>query len=260
MNLSIIIPAYNEERRIGKTLEEYCSYFRTKKKELGGFEIVVVLNACKDNTLKIVKEKQAKFKEIRFLNFEKGGKGFAITRGFQDALKRNNELIGFVDADMATPPEAYYDLVKNIGNYEGIIASRWLRESDIIQEQTFFRRVMSRTFNFLVRAMFSMSYNDTQCGAKLFKRKVIEKIASKIYLTQWAFDVNLLYLCKINSFKVKEQPTKWRDQTLSKIDILKAPMKMFTGILRLRILYSPFRKAINIYDALPARVKIKNYQ
>ena len=84
--VSIVIPAYNEEERIGKTLEEYCKFFR-KKKEI--IEILVVLNACKDDTLKIVKRFQKKFKEIRFLDFERGGKGFAIVEGFKDALKRD---------------------------------------------------------------------------------------------------------------------------------------------------------------------------
>ena len=93
MNLSIVVPAYNEEKRIGRTLEEYCKYFRGKKNELKSFEILVVLNNCRDNTLEIVKEKKLKFKEIRYLNFQQGGKGFAITEGFKDSLKRNNELI-----------------------------------------------------------------------------------------------------------------------------------------------------------------------
>jgi dolichyl-phosphate beta-glucosyltransferase len=107
-SISIVIPAYNEEKRIRNTLEEYYLFFKEKKNngEIKNFEMLVVLNACKDNTIEIVKEYQKKYQEIRFLDFEQGGKGFAITEGFKDALNRENDLIGFVDADMATSPIA----------------------------------------------------------------------------------------------------------------------------------------------------------
>jgi len=240
MKLSIIIPAYNEEKRIGITLEEYCSFFKTKikNKENDDFEIIVVLNNCKDNTLKVVKEKKKKFKEIKILNFEKGGKGFAITEGFKDALKRENTLIGFVDADMATSPEAFYDLIKNIRENDGIIASRWLKNS-IVSKRTFFRTITSGGFNFLVRSLFLFNYRDTQCGAKLFTQKVIEEIVEELKLTEWAFDINLLYLCKIHNFKIKEFPTIWEDKEDSKITSLpKTSFQMFSGVIRLRIINS----------------------
>src|SRR3989344_8183585 len=110
MKISIIIPAYNEEKRIGRTLEEYLKFFSIKKKQekIRNFEILVVINNTKDRTEEIVKEKQKKCMELRYLNFKQGGKGFAITEGFKDALKRDNKLIGFVDADMSTSPEEYF--------------------------------------------------------------------------------------------------------------------------------------------------------
>ncbi len=256
MKLSIIIPAYNEEKRIGRILEEYCKFFRNLKEEgILNFEILVVLNACKDNTLNVVKEFQIKFKEIKFLDFGQGGKGFAIIEGFKEVLKKDFELIGFVDADMATSPEAFYDLVKNIENYGGIIASRWIKGAKIYK-QTFKRKVLSRGFNFIVRSLFLIPYRDTQCGAKLFKRKVIEKITSDLTITQWAFDVNLLFLCKKNNFKVKEIPTVWEDKEESKINIAKTPFQMFSGVVRLRIIYSLFKRSIKIYDKLPEKIKI----
>ena len=148
--VSIIIPAYNEEKRIGRILEEYCKFFK-KKKEI--IEIIVVLNACKDDTLKIVKEFQKKFKEIRFLDFERGGKGFAIIEGFKEALKKDSELIGFVDADMATPPNAFYGLIRNIKSYGGIIANRWDKRSKV-GPRTFFRKLLSKWGNLIIRSLF----------------------------------------------------------------------------------------------------------
>ena len=94
MKISIIIPAHNEEKRISKTLEEYLKFFeKLKKEKILDFEILIVLNACTDSSLDIVKKYEKLHKEIRYLNFKKGGKGFAITEGFKDALKRENDLI-----------------------------------------------------------------------------------------------------------------------------------------------------------------------
>lgn len=255
MKLSIIIPAYNEEKRIGKTLEGYCKYFRNLKTDgILDFEILVVLNACKDNTLNVVKEFQKKFKEIRFLDFEQGGKGFAIIEGFKEALKKDFELIGFVDADMATPPNAFYGLVRNIGNYGGIIASRSIKGAKT--NFTFKRKLTHGGFNFGVRSIFSLPYHDTQCGAKLFKKKVIENVIEELDITQWTFDVNLLYKIKKKNFKIKEIPTIWQDKKGSNVHIIKTTIQMFAGAIRLRIIYSPFKSLIKIYDKLPEKIKI----
>jgi len=244
--LSIIIPAHNEEKRIGETLEGYCKFFQDKKKgkDIQNFEILVVLNACSDNTLDVVKQFQKKFKEIKFLDFAQGGKGFAIIEGFKDALKRENNLIGFVDADMATPPESFYDLVKNLNEYSGIIGSRWLKKSIIRTEQTPLRKITSRGFNFIVRILFLMPYKDTQCGAKLFKNKALKKITPELGITRWAFDIDLLYRLRKNKFKIKEIPTTWEDKEGSKINLLKAPFQMFAAVVRLRLIHSPFEQIL----------------
>jgi glycosyltransferase involved in cell wall biosynthesis len=252
--VSIIIP----EKRIGKTLKEYISFFKEKKsiKELKDFEILVVLNACKDKTIEIVKEEQKKSKELIYLNLVPGGKGFAITEGFKDSLKRNNDLIGFVDADMATSPKAFYDLVKNINKADGLIASRYIHGAEVRPKQSFQRIIASRTFNFLIRCLFMFKYRDTQCGAKVFKRRVIEKITPELKITQWAFDVNLIYLCKRKGFKIEEFPTKWQDKEYSKINLMNAGPQMASAVVRLRLFYSPFRFMIKAYDLLPERIKL----
>lgn len=251
--VSIIIPAYNEENRIGNTLEEYSKYFERIKKsrEINDFELLIVLNACKDNTLKVVNDKKRKFPEIRFLCFENGGKGFAIIEGFKDALKRNNDLIGFVDADMATPPKAFHDLVINIKKFDGIIASRWLKGSKIKTKQTILRIITSRGFNFLVKSILLLPYSDTQCGAKLFKRKAIESIVHEIGNTKWAFDIDLIFRIKNKGFKIKEIATIWDDKKGSKIDLIRVPFQMFSSIIRLRLMFSPFNFIVKAYNKIP---------
>ena len=249
--VSIIVPAYNEEKRIGRILEEYCKFFRKKKEPI---EIIVVLNACKDNTLKVVKGFQKKFKEIRFLNFERGGKGFDITEGFKEALKKDSELIGFVDADMATPPRAFYGLIRNIKSYDGIIADRWDKRS-YVDPQTLFRRFLSRGFNIIVRSLFLFNHRDTQCGAKLFKRNLLEKIVPVLGASEWSFDIDLLFYARKENAKIRSIPTMWADKTGSKINLKKTPLTMFLSVIRLRFIYSPFDFVVRFYRKLPEKWK-----
>jgi len=257
MKVSIIMPAHNEGKRISKTLEKYAEFFRElKEKNILDFEIVVVLNACEDNTREIAEKYKEKHKEIKILEFKEKGKGFAIIQGFEDALLRENDLIGFADADLATSPEAYYDLIKNINGKDGVIASRWLKESVIKTKQSTLRKITSRSFNFLTKSILFLPYKDTQCGAKLFKKEALEKIIDNIGITQWAFDVDLLYKAKERGLTIKEIPTVWEDKRGSKISLLKAPFRMFSGIMRLRLLHSPFKFIVRIYDKLPEKIKL----
>jgi len=258
MKVAIVIPAHNEEKRIGKTLEEYGNFFKNlKNQKILDFEIIIVINNTSDKTEIIVKKFCEKNPEIKYLNFKQGGKGFAIIEGFKEALKdENNSLIGFVDADIATPPYAFYDLIKNIKNYGGIIASRYVKGAIVKPKQSIRRIIVSRIFNFLVRVLFFMPYKDTQCGAKIFKREVIEKVVDKIGITQWAFDVDLLYKIKKQKFRIKEHPTIWADKEYSKINFMKAGPRMALSIIRLRIVNSKFKFLIKGYDMLPNWMKI----
>ncbi len=254
------MPAYNEEKRIRKTLESYGNFFSEKKKkrEIKGFEILIVINNTKDRTEEIVKETLKKYPEIRYLNFKQGGKGFAIIEGFKDALKRDNALIGYVDADMSTSPEAFYDLVKNIKNYDGIIADRWHKKSIIMPKQSLFRRFISRGYNVIVRTLFLFPFRDTQCGAKLFKREILEKNLKKLITSNWGFDIALLYcLRKESHAKIKSIPTVWRDEIGSKVNLKKTPVRMFASSIRLRLIHSPFNFIVKFYRNLPKKIKIK---
>lgn len=242
MKISITIPAHNEEKRIGKTLEEYSVYFENLRLEKGlDYEIIVVINNTNDKTEEVVKKFCVRNKRIKYLNFKQGGKGFAIIEGFKEALKSESELVGFVDADMATSPEAFYELIKNIGNYDGIIASRREKEA-VMKGKSLARKITSQGFNFIVRALFFFPYKDTQCGAKLFTQRAIKKVYLKSGVTQWAFDIDILYHLKKEGFNIKEIPTIWNDKKGSNINVVRNSIEMFFAVLRLRLIYSPFER------------------
>jgi glycosyltransferase involved in cell wall biosynthesis len=257
--ISIVIPAHNEEKRIGNTLESYSRYFNllAKSNKLD-YELLVVINNTKDRTEEIVKEKQNKDKHIRYLNFKEGGKGFAVIEGFKDALKRKSNLIGFVDADGATPPQAFHYLIQNINNDDGAMASRYLPASIVNPKPTIQRVIVSRIFNNLIRVLFLMPYKDTQCGAKLFKRKALEKVLPHLSLSQWAFDVDLIYNLRKFGFRVAELPTIWSDKKYSKINFMRAGPFMALSLIRLRLINSPFAFVMHLYDRLPNSIKFHN--
>ena len=240
--VSIIIPAYNEEKRIWKTLDSNLKFFKKLKKEkILNFEIITVVNGSKDKTLEIVKSFAKKNKELKYLNLKRGAKGYAVIEGFKEALKSNSNLIGFKDADMATKPEAFYDLIQKIGNADGIIASRYIKGSVINPKPAFERIFASRIFNLIIKIFLGLKFKDTQCGAKLFKKNALEKTIPRLTFSQLAFDVDILYNMKKLGFKIKEIPTTWSDEKYSKVNFVKSGPRMALAILRLRIINSRFK-------------------
>lgn len=259
MKIGIVIPAYNEEKRIRKKLDEYSPYFAKKAKTDGNsYQILVVINNTKDNTEKIVKDFAKKSKNVSYITLKNGGKGYAVTEGFKYLIHKKLDLIGFVDADLSTSADSYHDLIKNINGYSGIIGNRWSRKSKIDKKQGALRRFASRIYNFMIKILFFMSYEDTQCGAKLFKAEALKKITPHIFITQWAFDINILYLCKIHKFRILEFPTKWVDDDNTTVDTIRASIKMFSGTMRLRLIYSPFSFIVRAYDKLPKILKLNH--
>jgi len=252
--ITIIIPAHNEEKRISRTLKEYLEYFENlEKNKILEYHILVVINASTDKTLEIVKKIKENGGNITYLNLERSGKGYAIIEGFKNSLKRRSEILGFVDADMATSPNSFYELVKNIEDYDGIIASRYLKNSVVYPKQAFLRILVSRIFNFFIRAILILPYRDTQCGAKIFSRESISDVLPSLSLSKWAFDVDLIYHLKKKKYSIKEIPTRWSDREYSKINFMRAGPMMVLGVIRLRILNSPLKSFIKIYDKLAGR-------
>jgi glycosyltransferase involved in cell wall biosynthesis len=240
-SLLILIPAYNEEARIEPVLRDYAQFFQTHCS--GKFQIVVILNGCKDDTLGVVQKVARDFFSVSFLDFPAPiGKGGALIEGLK--LAPLADLIGYADADGATSPAAFMEMVKSIGPVDCVIGSRWLPNSVLHQEQTTLRKIFSRSFHFIVELLFWMHIKDTQCPCKLMRREAVEKIHPTLRIADLAFDVNLLVSLKRAGFKILEVPIEWTDKVGSKVtsSLFRASLTMFLSVVRLRLIYSPFYK------------------
>lgn len=244
-SLLLLIPAYNEEERIGPVLREYAEYFA--RHYPGRFELVVVLNGCRDNTLGVVQQVAREFPSVSAVDFPAPiGKGGALIEGLK--LHPKGDVIGYVDADGATPPQALHQLVDRLGEADCVIGSRWLPGSVLHQAQTTTRRLFSRCFHLIVETLFWMHIKDTQCPCKVMKREAIEHIHSALTVADLAFDVNLLYSLKHAGFKVLEVPIEWTDKLGSKVtsSLFRSSLVMFLSVVQLRIIYSPLNGLLRI--------------
>jgi glycosyltransferase involved in cell wall biosynthesis len=239
-SLLILIPAHNEERRIEPVLRDYARFFQ--KNYRGKFQIVVVLNGCTDNTLAVVQRVAAEFPAaISHLEFKEPiGKGGALIEGLK--LAPLADLIGYTDADGATPPHAFFELLKHVGEADCVIGSRWLPGAVIHQSQASHRQFASRAFHFIVQCLFWLNIHDTQCGAKMMKREAVEKIHSNLRIADMAFDINLLVALKRAGYRIREVPTEWTDQAGSKVTLFRSSLTMLLSVVRVRLIYSPFYK------------------
>ncbi len=234
MYLSIIVPAYNEEKRIGATLSRIYSFLSEKDYS---FEVILVDDGSMDGTVSKAEHsalaRKGCLKVIR--NEVNKGKGFSIRNGI---LNSSGEFIIFSDADLSTPIEELSKLFDKIKDgYDIVIASRALDDSDVGIHQPFYREKMGKAFNFFVKLILLKDFNDTQCGFKLFKGDVARMLAKDMKINGFCFDVEMLYLAKKKGLKIKEVGVRWENSPESKVKALSSSVSMFFDLFRIRALH-----------------------
>lgn len=230
--VSIVIPAYNEEKRIGRTLGEYADFFGKKYRKL---EIIVVFDGT-DGTDKVVRRYSRKYRFIKLLQFPKRlGKGGGVYAGLAAAT---GDVIGFVDADNSIETKYFARVLEGLGDADCSIGSRRVKGSAMILPQSttwiVSMRIVSRIYNKLVKLILWMNIQDTQCGAKAMKRKVYDAIKDDLKVMGFEFDVELLWRIKKKGFKILEVPVVWEHNLESKSSI-KNSYKFFLLLLKLRL-------------------------
>ncbi|MBU5688207.1 MAG: glycosyltransferase family 2 protein [Candidatus Aenigmarchaeota archaeon] len=217
---SLIIPAYNEEKRIGEVLEILL-------KNLSDYEIIVVNDGSKDKT-----EKIALSKGVKVISYKKNkGKGHAVKIGF---LHANGDFIGFVDADKSIDPKYIKKVFDSLSQADIAIATRRNKKSKIVIQQPLIRRLASLIFNiFVVRIMFNLNISDSQCGCKAMKKEVAKYLAKKTISNGFEFDVEMLWKAKLKGYKIIEVPVIWKHEKNSTFNLLNGP-KMFLSLIKIR--------------------------
>lgn len=229
-DISIVIPAFNEETRIGPTLTDYVEYFRENYSN--AFEIIVVLNGCSDDTKTIVEQIGHGFSDVHVLEFKQRlGKGGAIWKGFQAARGRS---ILFVDADNMVGPSQADRLIGSLASHHVAIADRFSQD-DSDGGQSLGRKIVSTLGRLWIRIVLGLRYSDTQCGAKALRAEAWELIATHIRETGWAFDLDLLSNAKVLGLTVGEVPVLWRHVADgSKVRMITAIPEVLVATLRIR--------------------------
>lgn len=231
--LSIIIPAYNEGKRIPLFLRELIEF---SLKNLSNFEILIVNDGSTDNTKKVTRNIIKNYENIKIISYkENKGKGHAVLQG---VINATGDFILFIDADGSTPPNEILNMFNLFKKYkfDVIIGSRRLDKSNIIYSQPFVRRFISHVFNFYSNFLFRLNIKDLLCGFKGFERNVAIQIFKDLKSYRWEFDVEILYRIKREGFKIFQLPIKWKHKEGSKIKPFD-PILIFLNILKLRLKY-----------------------
>ena len=229
--MSIVIPAYNEEKRIAGSLLETCAYMNDFGLE---YEIIVVDDGSSDGTGRTVDHIAMDVRNVRLVRYEKNrGKGHALRTG---VLVTKGDLILVMDADLSTPMEELRKLMPYLseGGFDIAIGSRALALSDIIKKQPWWRRGMGKMFNKIVKAIVIGGFNDTQCGFKLFRGVVGRNLFGEAKIDRFAYDVEILALAKKKGYGIKEVPIRWINSPESRVDPVKDSLQMLADLVRIR--------------------------
>jgi glycosyltransferase involved in cell wall biosynthesis len=230
VELSFVIPAYNEEVFIEDTLGTLNDVI----KEAIHYEIVVVDDGSQDKTFHKALQYAQRNGHVKVIRFAKNsGKGFAIKTG---VMKSTGDVVIFIDGDMEIDLNTISHYLKSLEHADLVIATKWHPDSRVSMPLS--RKMLSRTFNFLVRVLVGFNLQDTQVGLKVMKRSAVDKIFPTLAVKRYAFDVELLAVAHMYGLKIVEMPVKL---TLSSSFKPKEALRMFLDLLgiayRLRVIH-----------------------
>ena len=226
--ISIVIPAYNEEKRIANTINAIISFCEPK---YHNYEIVVVDDGSDDATNSIIESHRYFGDNLRLIKLSQNrGKGYAVKQG---VMQSRGEIVLYNDADGSTPIEELSKLEKYLAaGYDIAIGSRELPDESRQVYDFRHRRIIGRIFNRLVRILAVKDLADTQCGFKMFTAKAAADIFPYQTIPGFCFDVELLHIAQLRNYKIKEVAVNWHAEKGSKVNIVKDSLRMFFGILR----------------------------
>ena len=236
--LSVIVPAYNEERRIGPTLEKLVGYLTSCPFR---WEVLVVDNGSDDATATVVEAWASEVPQVRLESLPTAGKGLAVRHGM---LQATGEYRFMCDADMSMPVEHLDEFLQRMTEgYDIVIGSRQMEGARRFCEP-YIRHLMGRVFNWVVRLVAVGGFQDTQCGFKMFRGEVADQIFPMQRATGFGFDVEVLFIAKQSGASILEMPIDWHHEPSSKISPVADSVRMVMDavLTRWRGLIGAYRK------------------
>ena len=227
--LSIIIPSFNEELRLPRTLELIASYIKASNRRT---EVLVVDDGSTDRTAEVAASFAERVAYLRVLkNGANRGKGYSVRHGMQEA---RGETVLFTDADLSAPIEEADKLLAALPQYDVAIGSRAMNRELIEVHESAFREFAGIIFNRIVRIVLWLPFVDTQCGFKAFRREPCRIIFDQQRIERFGFDPELLYLARHHGLKATEIPVRWSHSPATKINMLRDSVLMFVEVFTIR--------------------------
>ena len=219
--LSVVIPAYKEEKRIHKILDAIIDYEKNHDFKI---EVIVVLDGTPDNTAQAAEKYQERIKKLKIIDRRVNkGKGYTVKEGM---LAARGEYILFTDADNATPIKQVDKLLEFVDDYQVIIGSRYVKGGKLAVPQGIFRKIGGRGLNWIIRILAVPGIIDTQCGFKLFQHNAAKEIFKRITFDRWSFDIEALAIARRHKYKIKEVGITWYNDPHSLVSPIKDGLKM----------------------------------
>lgn len=232
-DVSIVIPAFEEEQRVGSSIRNILAYVSTQSLNA---ELLVVDDGSKDGTTAKAEEAFAEFPaaSARVIRYEQNrGKGYAVKVGLQEAAA---DIAVFTDADLSTPIEELPKLVNPIrtGEFDVTFGSRALDRSLIGTHQPWRREQGGKVMNLVIRTMSGLEFADTQCGFKAFNMRKFRPLLDVMTVDRFGFDVEFLFVAKYHGLRLLETPVRWNNVEGSKVSVLRDTRRMFSELAQIR--------------------------
>lgn len=229
--VSLIIPAFNEEARIVKSLDRILSFL---KSEPYSTEVIIVDDGSKDRTGDLVRERYNNHDGVRIYQQSHNlGKGAAVKQGM---LLASGEFLFFSDADLSVPIETLPMFLTHLENHFDVtIGTRRKAGAAIEVHQPLYRELLGRTYTTLSNLLLGLRVSDFTCGFKGFRREAARDLFSRQQLKNWSFDVEILYLAQLKGYRILEAPVTWRDNRGTKVRLWRDSITSFLGLLQIRL-------------------------